>query len=41
MISYELPEGYDTYVTDDENVFSTGQKQLISIARTLLTIHKY
>jgi len=32
-----LPEGYDTYVTDDENVFSTGQKQLISIARTLLT----
>ncbi|MGV3023675.1 ABC transporter ATP-binding protein [Streptococcus suis] len=32
-----LPEGYETYVTDDENVFSTGQKQLISIARTLLT----
>lgn len=32
-----LPEGYDTYVTDDEHVFSTGQKQLISIARTLLT----
>lgn len=32
-----LPDGYDTFVTDDENVFSTGQKQLISIARTLLT----
>lgn len=32
-----LPEGYDTFVTDDENIFSTGQKQLISIARTLLT----
>lgn len=33
----QLPDGYDTYVTDDENIFSTGQKQLISIARTLLT----
>ncbi|MEK5289813.1 ABC transporter ATP-binding protein [Streptococcus sp. FSL R7-0212] len=32
-----LPEGYNTLVTDDENIFSTGQKQLISIARTLLT----
>lgn len=32
-----LPEGYQTMVSDDENVFSTGQKQLISIARTLLT----
>ncbi|HEM3196902.1 TPA: ABC transporter ATP-binding protein [Streptococcus suis 13730] len=32
-----LPEGYETFVTDDENVFSTGQKRLISIARTLLT----
>lgn len=32
-----LPDGYETQVTDDENVFSTGQKQLISIARTLLT----
>ena len=32
-----LPEGYDTHVDDDENVFSTGQKQLISIARTILT----
>ncbi|HEM2690689.1 ABC transporter ATP-binding protein [Streptococcus suis] len=32
-----LPEGYETFVTDDENIFSTGQKQLISIARTLLT----
>ncbi|MGT2934113.1 ABC transporter ATP-binding protein [Streptococcus catagoni] len=32
-----LPEAYDTKVSDDENIFSTGQKQLISIARTLLT----
>lgn len=32
-----LPDGYDTKVSDDENSFSTGQKQLISIARTLLT----
>ncbi|KXT75440.1 ABC transporter ATP-binding protein [Streptococcus sp. DD12] len=32
-----LPEGYDTQVDDEQNVFSTGQKQLISIARTLLT----
>lgn len=32
-----LPDGYDTYVDDENNVFSTGQKQLLSIARTLLT----
>lgn len=32
-----LPDGYNTKVSDDENIFSTGQKQLISIARTLLT----
>ncbi|WEV45463.1 ABC transporter ATP-binding protein [Streptococcaceae bacterium ESL0687] len=32
-----LPDAYDTHVDDDENVFSTGQKQLISIARTILT----
>ena len=32
-----LPEGYDTLVDDDQNVFSTGQKQLLSIARTLMT----
>ncbi|HEL1224834.1 TPA: ABC transporter ATP-binding protein [Streptococcus equi subsp. zooepidemicus] len=32
-----LPDGYQTQVSDDENIFSTGQKQLISIARTLLT----
>ena len=32
-----LSEGYDTQVDDDQNIFSTGQKQLISIARTLLT----
>lgn len=32
-----LPEGYDTKVSDENAVFSTGQKQLISIARTILT----
>ncbi|MBG9366915.1 ABC transporter ATP-binding protein [Streptococcus sp. NLN64] len=32
-----LPDGYDTLVDDEQNVFSTGQKQLISIARTLMT----
>ncbi|KHD45024.1 ABC transporter ATP-binding protein [Streptococcus hongkongensis] len=32
-----LPDGYNTQVSDDDNIFSTGQKQLISIARTLLT----
>ena len=32
-----LPDKYDTLVDDDQNTFSTGQKQLISIARTLLT----
>ncbi|MET3558243.1 ATP-binding cassette subfamily B multidrug efflux pump [Streptococcus rupicaprae] len=32
-----LPDGYQTQVSDDNNIFSTGQKQLISIARTLLT----
>lgn len=33
----ELPEQYNTYVTDASSVFSTGQKQLMSIARTILT----
>ena len=32
-----LPDKYDTLVDDDESVFSTGQKQQISIARTILT----
>ncbi|GGE25045.1 ABC transporter ATP-binding protein [Streptococcus himalayensis] len=32
-----LPEGYETIVDDEQNSFSTGQKQLLSIARTLLT----
>ena len=32
-----LPDKYDTLVDDDQNIFSIGQKQLISIARTLLT----
>lgn len=32
-----LPEGYETQVSDSSSVFSTGQKQLMSIARTILT----
>ncbi|WP_125704141.1 ABC transporter ATP-binding protein [Lacticaseibacillus daqingensis] len=32
-----LPAGYDTRVTDEQSVFSAGQKQLMSIARTILT----
>ena len=32
-----LPDKYDTLINDDQSVFSTGQKQLIFIARTLMT----
>ncbi|MDR2833975.1 MAG: ABC transporter ATP-binding protein/permease [Streptococcaceae bacterium] len=32
-----LDDGYDTVIEDENNIFSTGQKQLMSIARTLLT----
>ena len=32
-----LPDGYNTEVNDSSSVFSTGQKQLVSIARTILT----
>lgn len=32
-----LSDKYDTLIDDDQSVFSTGQKQLISIARTLMT----
>ena len=32
-----LPEGYETKISDADSLFSTGQKQLISIARTILT----
>lgn len=32
-----LPDGYETEVNDASSVFSTGQKQLMSIARTILT----
>lgn len=32
-----LPEGYATKVSDEQSIFSTGQKQLVSIARTLLS----
>lgn len=32
-----LPDGYDTQVSDASSIFSTVQKQLMSIARTILT----
>lgn len=32
-----LEDGYKTKVSDENSVFSTGQKQLISIARTIIT----
>jgi len=32
-----LPDGYDTIVDDSNSTFSVGQKQLLSIARTILT----
>lgn len=32
-----LPSGYQTTVDDENSVFSTGQKQLLAIARTILT----
>ena len=36
-ISKAYQNKYDTLINDDQSVFSTGQKQLISIARTLMT----
>lgn len=36
-IIMELEDGYDTHIDDNKSVFSVGQKQLISIARTILT----
>ena len=33
----KLDDGYDTQIDDENNIFSTGQKQLISIARTIIT----
>lgn len=32
-----LPKGYKTEVSDEQSIFSAGQKQLMSIARTILT----
>ncbi|MCP8858219.1 ABC transporter ATP-binding protein [Latilactobacillus fuchuensis] len=32
-----LEDGYQTKVSEEDNLFSTGQKQLISIARTIIT----
>ncbi|WP_239255615.1 ABC transporter ATP-binding protein [Listeria ilorinensis] len=33
----QLEKGYDTEVSDENSIFSVGQKQLMSIARTILT----
>ena len=30
-----LEQGYDTEITEENNLFSTGQKQLVSIANDL------
>lgn len=32
-----LEHGYETEITEENNIFSTGQKQLVSIARTIIT----
>lgn len=32
-----LEKGYDTEINDENSIFSVGQKQLMSIARTILT----
>ncbi|WP_436704400.1 ABC transporter ATP-binding protein [Lactiplantibacillus plantarum] len=32
-----LPDGYQTRVSDEQSILSAGQKQLMSIARTILT----
>jgi len=32
-----LEQGYETEITEENNFFSTGQKQLVSIARTIIT----
>jgi len=33
----EQEDGYDTAVSEENNIFSVGQKQLLSIARTIIT----
>ncbi|WP_163654809.1 ABC transporter ATP-binding protein [Listeria sp. PSOL-1] len=33
----QLEKGYDTEISDENSIFSVGQKQLMSIARTILT----
>ena len=33
----ELEEGYETLVSEEDHIFSVGQKQLMSIARTTIT----
>ncbi|MBL0701687.1 MAG: ABC transporter ATP-binding protein [Spiroplasma sp.] len=33
----ELDKGYETHINNNSSIFSTGQKQLIAIARTILT----
>ncbi len=33
----ELPNGYNTIISDDENTLTIGEKQLLAIARALLS----
>lgn len=32
----KLPQGYDTYISEENSVLSSGEKQLLAIARTVL-----
>lgn len=32
----KLPEGYDTHISNERNILSAGEKQLLTIARTVL-----
>lgn len=32
----KLPDGYDTYISEENSVLSSGEKQLLAIARTVL-----
>ncbi len=36
MLSHSLPDGYDTVINDEGDNISTGEKQLITIARAFL-----
>ena len=32
----KLPDGYDTYISEENSILSSGEKQLLAIARTVL-----